>query len=73
MVYRGVFQMQPIGNRLTREQIQVFEQLRTEEGFEEMNTKAFLSLLRLLNHKTPGRSANMRSDNFNYLVHRIHQ
>ena len=67
------FQMQPIGNRLTREQIQVFKQLRTEDGFQDMNTKAFLALLRLLNHKVPGQRASMQSDCFNYSIHRTQQ
>jgi hypothetical protein len=71
MLYRGVPQMQPIGKRLTREQHQVLKELRTENGFEEMNTKAFLSLLRLLHHGGRGGRANIRSDGFNYSIQRI--
>ena len=73
MLYRGVPQMQPIGKRLTREQHQVLKELRTENGFEEMNTKAFLSLLRLLHHGERGGRPNIRSEGFNYSIQRIHQ
>jgi len=36
--------MQTIGKRLKRGQLRVLKQLRGNEGFGEMNTKAFLSL-----------------------------
>lgn len=73
MLYRGVPQMKPIGKRMTREQHLVLKQLRAEVGFEDMNTKAFLSLLRLLNHGGRGRQAYSRSDAFNYSIHRTQQ
>jgi hypothetical protein len=73
MLYRGVPQMQPIGNRLTREQHKVLKQLRTEDGFDGMNTNAFLSLLRLLHQSGPARHASNRSDGFNYSIQRIQQ
>jgi len=73
MLYRGVPQMQPIGKRLTREQHQVLKELRTEDGFEEMNTKAFLSLVRLLHHGGRGGRTSSGPDGFNYSIQRIHQ
>jgi hypothetical protein len=71
MLHRGVPQMQPIGKRLTREQHHVLKQLRNNDGFEEMNTKAFLSLMRLLHQGGPVRQSAIRSDGFNYCIQRI--
>ena len=72
MRYRGIPHMQSVGKRLTREQRRALRQLRQEEGFESMDTPAFLSLLRLL-HKGSGGGASVRElDSFNYTIHRIH-
>jgi len=71
MLHRGVPQMQPIGKRMTREQLHVLKQLRGNEGFEEMNTKAFLSLMRLLHQGGPVKQGAVRSDGYDYSVQRI--
>jgi hypothetical protein len=73
MNVHGVLQMQAIGKRLTRDQHKVFKQLRAENGFEELDTKAFLSLLRLLRKSGAGRPAAKQSDSFNYSIQRIQQ
>lgn len=73
MHQRSEFQMQPIGRRMTRDQIQVLKQLRTEDGFEDMNTHAFLSLLRLLNAKGLRQIAGGASNGFDYAIQRVRQ
>ena len=73
MRHRGLSQMQAIGKRMTREQLQVLKQLRTEDGFEGMNTNAFLSLMRLLHQGGLGGQASSRSDCFDYSISRIQE
>jgi hypothetical protein len=65
--------MQPIGKRLTREQQHVLNQLKSNDGFEEMNIKAFLSLMRLLHQGRHIRQGTIRLDGFNYSIQRIQQ
>lgn len=72
MRYRGIPHMQSVGRRLTREQHRALRQLRQEDGFESMDTQAFLSLLRLLHQSGGGGQAVGESDRFHYAIHRIH-
>lgn len=71
MLHRGVLQMQPIGKRLTREQHHVLKLLKNSDGFEEMNTKAFLALMRLLHQGGPVKQDAIRADGFSYSIQRI--
>lgn len=71
MLHRGVLQMQPIGKRLTREQHHVLKQLKNSDGFEEMNTKAFLSLMGLLHQGGPVKLGAIRADGISYSIQRI--
>jgi hypothetical protein len=67
MLIRGVPQMQPIGKRLTREQHHVLKQLWRNDGFEEMNTKAFFSLMQLLHPTSPSPPSAYRHFNIESL------